>query len=264
MLLRLGSVRGLDLDLFDFDYDLTWAALFLTADGRVLGRYGSRTAATGAKENNRAGLRHALDLAEEQFRNLPRAMPPRKIGPKTEDYPAARKLAPNACLHCHHVNEFRREADQAAEIWRKDQAWVYPEPENLGLTMRRERGDEISLVRPGSVAEGAGLRAGDRLLRVGKTPIASIADLRFALDQAPKIGTVEMVWSRDSGERKANLPLRSGWRETDLSWRWSLKSLMPEPPVDGDDLDLEERRRLGLSESTEHCLIIGRLRDQGA
>ena len=39
---RLVQMNGLDLSLFQFDYDQTLAALFLNADGTVYGRYGTR------------------------------------------------------------------------------------------------------------------------------------------------------------------------------------------------------------------------------
>ncbi len=35
-------MRGLDLGLFQFDWDTTWAAMFLNADGTIYARYGTR------------------------------------------------------------------------------------------------------------------------------------------------------------------------------------------------------------------------------
>jgi hypothetical protein len=43
VLLRIGNMRGLDLALFEFDYDLTWAALMFDSQGNVLGRFGAAT-----------------------------------------------------------------------------------------------------------------------------------------------------------------------------------------------------------------------------
>src|SRR5436190_1481215 len=37
-------MRGVNLDVFDFDYDLTGAGFFLNADEKVYGRYGGRGA----------------------------------------------------------------------------------------------------------------------------------------------------------------------------------------------------------------------------
>src|SRR5688572_26099082 len=41
---RLIQTNSLDLSVFQFDYDMSWAALFLNADMTVYGRYGSRNA----------------------------------------------------------------------------------------------------------------------------------------------------------------------------------------------------------------------------
>jgi hypothetical protein len=42
-------LRGVNLDIFDFDYDLTWMAFFLSADERVLGPETAQRRATQRK-----------------------------------------------------------------------------------------------------------------------------------------------------------------------------------------------------------------------
>ena len=69
MLLRPVSMRGLDLNVFDFDYDLTWFALMLAPDGTVLGRFGGRDADTPGKYHSLKGLRYALDQALARYRS---------------------------------------------------------------------------------------------------------------------------------------------------------------------------------------------------
>jgi S1-C subfamily serine protease len=68
------------------------------------------------------------------------------------------------------------------------------------------RGVPIAAVRAGSAAAAAGLRAGDRLLRVDGTPVASAADARRLLDgrTPPRI----IVFERDSVERGVLLGVR--------------------------------------------------------
>ncbi len=66
MLLKLGNMRGLDLNLFDFDYDLTWAALMFDDQGHVLGRFGGRDAETPGKYHSLPGLRYSLEQAWER------------------------------------------------------------------------------------------------------------------------------------------------------------------------------------------------------
>jgi predicted metalloprotease with PDZ domain len=241
-------MRGVDLDVFDFDYDLTWVALFLNADGKVYGRYGGRTPESASKYLSRAGLRHALEAALAAHRREPpaaEAEAPRK--PLTvEQYPAAARLTPGACIHCHNVYDFRREALQTAGKWQLDEVWVYPLPENLGLTVDVDRGDRVRAVAAGSAAARLGLAAGDTLRAVNGRPVASFADVQYALHRAPARGSVPVAWERAGKTHNGRLDLAEGWRKTDISWRWSLRGLQPEPCVDGEDLTPQEKQRLGL------------------
>ncbi|MFM7832242.1 MAG: thioredoxin family protein, partial [Planctomycetaceae bacterium] len=40
---RQVEMKGVDLNQFQFDYDLNWAAMFLNADGTVYARYGTQS-----------------------------------------------------------------------------------------------------------------------------------------------------------------------------------------------------------------------------
>src|SRR5438477_8301428 len=136
-------MRGVDLDLFDFDYDLTWMGFFLGADGQVYGRYGGRDPDSPDSRVSLAGLRYALQAALERHRRGPGGQRPvRRRPPRTvDDYPASRRLSERACVHCHQVYDLRRESLQAEGRWRLDEVWVYPLPENVGLTLEVDRGD---------------------------------------------------------------------------------------------------------------------------
>src|SRR5688500_1808351 len=107
VLLRLTDMRGLDLNIFDVDYDLNWHGLVLTPDGAVLARFGGRDADTPGKHHSLKGLRHTLTRALERFErhepNTSRADAPRPKPRRAEEYAAAARLGPKACIHCHHV-----------------------------------------------------------------------------------------------------------------------------------------------------------------
>jgi serine protease Do len=247
-------MRGVDLDLFDFDYDLTWMGFFLHADGTVYGRYGGRDAESAESRVSLAGLRYALEAALARHRSATRqrTQPVRRAAeakkPRTvEQYPAARRLPERACIHCHQVYDLRRESLQAAGKWRRDDLWVYPLPENLGLTLDRERGDRVVRVAADSAAARAGIGPGDRLLGVNGHAISSFADLQYALHRAPAQGTLPLVWQHGAKTRKGELTLAEGWRKTDLSWRWSLRGVDPPPWVQGDDLSSGDKEKLDLS-----------------
>jgi serine protease Do len=246
-------MRGVDLDLFDFDYDLTWMGFFLNADGTIYGRYGGRDAESAESRVSLQGLRYALEAALAQHRRATRQLtqpvrrtvetkPPRTV----EQYPAARHLPERACIHCHQVYDLRRESLQAAGKWRRDELWVYPLPENIGLTLDVDRGDRVKGVAADSAAARAGVQVGDRLLAVENRSISSFADLQYALHRAPVQGTLTLAWQRGERTFRRELALAEGWRKTDLSWRWSLRGVDPPPWVRGDDLSDADKKKWGL------------------
>jgi S1-C subfamily serine protease len=165
-----------------------------------------------------------------------------------EEYSAARRLSSNACIHCHQVYEVQREALQAKGEWQRDKLWVYPLPENVGLTLELHAGDCVRAVATDSVAARAGLQEGDRLVTLNGVPVASLGDVQYALHRAPAVGTVAVRWSRGGTIQAGALQLPTGWRETDISWRWSLRGLEPSPWVHGTDLTPKEKHLFGLGE----------------
>jgi hypothetical protein len=241
-------MRGVDLNTFAFDYDLTWAALVLDADGRVYARYGQRESQTADGHLSLAGLAYTLDKARAAFRRGEKPPTPPAGPPRTaEQTAAAGRLKADACIHCHHVYDFQRADLRAAGRWTNDAVWVYPPPRNVGLTLDPDRGDRVTAVAAGSPAARAGLKPGDILTRLNSQPVVSFADAQYALNLAPKQGAVPVVWERGGREQSATLDLPAGWRESDISWRPSMWSLAPTPGVHGPDLTPEEKRALSLA-----------------
>src|SRR5687768_17921590 len=70
---RLVQANDLDLTLFQFDYDLTFAAFFLNADRTIHGRFGSRSDQKNAeKDISLEGFRKALAAALELHKAYPK------------------------------------------------------------------------------------------------------------------------------------------------------------------------------------------------
>jgi serine protease Do len=240
------KIEGIDLRKFEFDLDLTWSVFLLNADETIYGRYGGRDASGADARLSLKGLRYALDRALEVHKNPPEARPLTGPPVRAETYAAAKKH--RGCIHCHNVNEFRR-ADQKAEgTWDRASVWVYPLPENVGVSLDVDVGDRVRAVATGSAAERAGLKAGDRLTRLNGTPIASFADATYALHKAPVKGEVPVAWTRDGREQSATLKVADGWRKTNVTWRPSMLDMLPSVPFSGDDLSTAEKKMLGLEE----------------
>ncbi len=250
VLVRLDKITGVDLQLFDFDYDLTWMAFFLNAEEQVLGRYGGRDAKSAEGRLSLAGLRFALEAAlathRKDLKARREAVPPKPL--LAEDYPAARKLGKRECIHCHQVYEFRRHEAQAAGTFRREDLWRYPLPENVGLILDNDQGNKVRAVTTDSLAAAAGLRADDVLQTVNGATVASFADVQYALHRAPGKGELPLTWQRAGAALSAQLKLTESWRKTNWTWRPSMLDILPSLPVSGEDLSAQEKKALGLPE----------------
>jgi serine protease Do len=240
-------MRGVDLGVFEFDYDLTWMAFFLDGNERMLGRFGGRSPGDPNKYHSLEGLRFALAAALERHRQAPADVKPAKREPKTvEQYPAINKLAPKACIHCHQTYEFRRDWLQANKRWDLDELWVYPLPENIGLTLDVDQQNRVAKVAAKSPAYKAGLKPGDLLVEVNGISIYSFGDLQYALHRAPAKELLDIRWKQGGQARAAKLQLGKDWKQTDLSWRPSVRSLEPGSGLHGEDVTAAEKKALGL------------------
>jgi hypothetical protein len=252
VLLRITNMRGVNLDVFDFDYDLTWAAFFLNGHEKICGRYGGRDAGPADAYLTLSGLKHAMRAALAAYRRDPDQKPAREstAARAVEQYPSAKTLKADACIHCHQVYDFRRAERKAAGTWRLDDVWVYPLPANLGIVLDPNQGNRAKAIEKGSAADRAGLRAGDEIAVVNGLSVAAFADVQYALHRAPAKGTIRIAWRRDGAERAADLELADGWRKTDIGWRASMWGLEPSPCVYGTNLSAAEKKALGLPEKS--------------
>jgi serine protease Do len=247
---RLVRVTGADLSLFEFDYDCAWYSFFLSADEVIYGRYGGRDGKSDDGRLSMAGLRYAADKALVQHKARAGEKPPARGKPVfVENFAAAKARTRQECIHCHQVNEFRRADEKAAGTWSRDSLWVYPLPENIGITLEIDRGDVVQSIAADSPAAKIGMKAGDIVTKLNSYTVASFADAQYALHKGPKSGKIAIELKRGSEAMAGNLDLADGWRKTNLTWRSSLLDILPSLPVSGDDLTAAERKALGLPET---------------
>src|SRR5262245_19474158 len=220
---------------------------FLDADEKVYGRYGGRDGTGPDARQSLDGLRYTMNSVLEMHGRKDKAYAPREKGPAkyTRDLPRVARRGD--CLHCHQVREALNAELRKAGKWERDLVWRYPLPDNLGLTLELHRGNVVKGVAPSSPAAKAGLKAGDVLRLLHGVPLHSLADAQFALDRAPGAGKVALTWGRGGKEHKGALALPAGWRKSDVSWRPSLRDLVPSLPLYGADLTAKEKAALGLS-----------------
>jgi len=260
---RIGQMNDVDLARFEFDYDTTWSSFFLDANRNVYSRYGGRDhRAADARMNTESliqtmsevlaihrGLQQVpladrpASLLKEIHPTAMLASMPKvaaKAGPVTapvatpEDIPLLRENH-EGCVHCHQIQEYRHLQNFHDGKFDRSQLFGYPLPENLGIRMTQHNGHLIESIIDDSAAARAGLRAGDLLDRVNSIPIRSEYDFRWALHQSRNDEPIALVVRRGASGKAAQdaarvvveltlqPPLK--WRQSDLGWRKSLRSV---------------------------------------
>ncbi|MBI2923476.1 MAG: PDZ domain-containing protein [Planctomycetes bacterium] len=270
--MRVVNMKGVDLNAFEFDYDLTLAILMMNADGTVYHRYGGRDWTSAMSRQSMPSLVQALAegaAAHGEYAKNPK--PPAARPKKTiEDIPVfAERVKKNPkmdCFHCHMVYNAEREQAQAEKRWNPEEMWLYPLPEQAGLRLETDDQARVKEVVKGSPAEKAGVKAGDRLVRLGGVRAATEADVQWILQNADRGATSLKIEVERGGEAKSgDLKLAKGWKvQTPLeySWRPYKWQLRPNPGFGGPDLKADEKKKLGLKEDA-FAVKVGYIIDWG-
>src|SRR3989449_3706443 len=221
---RLVQANAMDLSLFQFDFDLTFAVFFMNADKTIYGRFGSRSDRKDAtKDISMEGFRKALAAALELHKRYPAnkaalaGKQPRPTRFKTpDDFPSlAGKYKPTldyegkvvqSCMHCHQVRDAERRffRDERKPI-PDEVLYPYPMPDTVGLSLDPKEKAKVTSVAAGSPAERAGLKVGDEVLSLEGQPILSIADVQWVLHNAGEPATLNSEVLR--GRKKIKLAL---------------------------------------------------------
>jgi len=266
---RIVKANGLDLRKFQFDYDQSFHAFLMNADGTIYGRFGTRSESKDETQDmTMQGFARALEQALTWHKSYPdnKARFAGKTGyappvGKPEDYPMLSGKYTSelnydgnvvqSCIHCHQVREAeRRFYRDAGKTIPEHVLYPHPLPKVIGLTMNSLEAAEVKAVAEGSIAAEAGLRAGDRIAKLNGSPILSIADMQHVLHQFPASGVLQAELVRGGRPTTAELTLPVGWRtKSDISWRattWDLRraafgGMALEPLPD------DERSKLGIA-----------------
>lgn len=251
---RVVDMRGVDLNRYVFDWDLTFAALAMHPDGTIFHRYGGRDHRDPnlwLSEASFADFVRAGVAAHETYELDPR---PRLPLPRLaiEEVPNYAAKDDGACIHCHVINPALRTDALERERWRQADLWVHPAPGRIGLDLDRDDQRRVTAVADGSPAARAGVTVGDRLASFAGRPLATASDLMAALHRVEPSGARPSLVVERGGERRdLTLELRRGWKkDTPLgfSWRSFKWGLVPAPGFGGPLLGAGEKRELGLDE----------------
>jgi hypothetical protein len=264
---RQVEMKDVDLNLFQFDYDLNWAAMFINAEGVVYARYGTQSAEGPDAYNSIESLAKTMNRVVE----LHKAYPKNKdelTGKRGKDKPYSTALempgllrkdkfrgttSRQNCIHCHNIHDAEQYTAQKNKTFTFDMMYRYPLPENIGLRMDRDEGTMIKSTE--TVARRAGLRPRDVITHVGGQRIVSIADMQWVLHNLSDNNTkVDLQVKRGSKSSTHAIQLAKGWKKTDFSWRGSMWSVKPRPGFWAPLLKEDElrKRRLPTNRKITH------------
>lgn len=267
---RIVQANALDLSLFQFDYDLTFAAFFMNADRTIYGRYGSRSDAREAEreislEGFAAAMRGALALHEAYPANkaaLAGKQPkPVKIT-RPEEYASLKHYRPKldyagkvveSCMHCHQIRDAERQVLRSEnKPLPSNEMYPYPLPDAVGMSLDPATAATVDNVERGSAAAASGFLTGDAITTLAGQPVLSMADVQWVLHHAKDADRIPAVVKRGERNMPLNLILPNGWRKnSSIQWRVSTWMLRRDNfggmyPVDMTD---EERRAAGLAQN---------------
>jgi serine protease Do len=269
---RVVSTNNLDLSLFQFDTDQSFAVFFLNADGTIYGRFGTRSHRTiWADDVSIDGLAKAMEGALTLHAGYPKNKAelagkrgPAPDFPVPEQFPTLKgKYGPKldtganvvrSCIHCHQIGDAQREYHRAKGGQFPERVlFPYPHPKTIGLIFDPKERATVLRIEKGSIAEKAGLQTNDVITKLQGQPLLSLADVQWVLNAADPDGALLMVKVR-RGEKiiDLTLDLPKGWRQTeDISWRassWGLRRMATGGML-LKSVEPEERKKLGLAES---------------
>lgn len=218
---RIVQGWGMDLSLFQFNWQTSWMVFLMNADKTIYGRYGCSGGSTVA------GLSKALEKALGFHKEYPKNKEEfaGKIGPtppwKTpEEMPTIKgqgktREARNSrgCIHCHNIHEgYVASSQREGKPLPARFKFPYPTASQVGLSLDLGTCATLKAVKPGTPAEQSEFQAGDTILRLAGQPILSVADVQWVLFTADDAATIPAIVDRGGKTVELTLALPNGWR----------------------------------------------------
>ncbi len=257
---RQVEMKGVDLSLFQFDYDLNWAGMFINADGVVYARYGTQSAEGSDAYNSIDGLLATMQRVLELHANYPANLvelkgkrgAPRPVRSALElpglrnPEKFAQQTERSNCIHCHNIHDAEYQQALSTGTYSPEMLWKYSLPDAIGLKIDRKSGIRIAEIVAESAAAGTKLQKNEDVVRMNGQRMTSIADMQWVLHHLPGTDTQVEV---ETASGKQTVLLKSGWKRSDFSWRGSMWNAPPRFEAWAPVVNAETKAKLGLPEA---------------
>ena len=251
-------MNGVNLNAFQFDFDLTWMAFFQNANGQTYTRYGGHEDAGPETHMTKASLietmQRVLKLhAAKDVKPWSKYEPEPKQTFTPEQIPPMKKMLgkrKESCIHCHDVKNATLKDLASRNELTKYMVYGYPSPAQLGIVLDADNQTKIRQVVMGTTAAVVGIRKDDLIKSVDGQRVLTYGDFTRVLELAPEKGTVTIQVERNGNSIDYRIPLSPGWRKSpDPSWRPSTGIVGPNTGFWGKPLTAKEQAQQKLSDS---------------
>ena len=249
-------MNGVNLNRFQFEYDLTWMAFFQDYAGINYARYGGREDSDSETHMTKASLVKTMKSVLELHRSNS-VQPESKFEPRINDVFTPKDISTmkkmmskrkESCIHCHDVKNARlREKHVAGEL-KKSMVFTYPSPRNLGMIIDSDDQTLIDEILATSAAHSK-LKKGDRIKTLANQRVLTFADMTRVLEIMPEKGELKVEVVRNGEPFSTTLPLQPGWKKSnDPKWRPSTNVVGPNSGFWANTLNQNQRKRLGIKD----------------
>lgn len=245
--LRIVNMKDVDIGLFEFDFDTTFAIFILNHKEQIYLRYGSHDDRSAYSFLSIRSLNYALEEGLDLHKDWKKGklkLPDRPKKKLSNSYPEVKKVINKGkCVHCHQVASGQNMARiKSPGFDKKKHVWIYPDPMKFGLTLDPNTGHKVK--KTDGSAKKAGLKKNDVIVKIGDRLTRTFTDIQYALHKAPMDARkISMTVLRKKKEVTIDVELPEHWRVTNINKRSMGHNITPFPGFWARDLNSKQKRK---------------------
>jgi len=232
ILVRIVTMAGIDIGLFDFDRHNSIYFFALNADEQIYLRYGGRDAEDGGTYLNLDSIALALKVGLQQHAlyhagKLPRQPRPAPRFPQEIVSLKKEIIERNRCVECHLIGDYAAQDQEKAGTLDKIKT-MYPSPDlkTLGIHLNVPQG--LLVGKAEGAAAQAGMQAGDVITAFQQTPVLTFGDLQYVYGKLDrKARQIKLMIDRAGAAKTLTIRLPLEWWYTNTSFRfWTIEPMV--------------------------------------